>query len=147
MQWTQLYQQWASEIEKLSIESPKKAIPLLETRVRLAWLRERQEFIHLETLRMSSELSLGHRMDRSGSCMCQGISVWQQLNRPLSGLIVHQDSDLGVTFGDPAAHEDIYGSEEESNGDGDEGSLEYYGDINIDGNDGVVESIYPDIWG
>jgi len=41
----------------------------------LVWLGKKQELFRLESLRMSSELSLGHRMDRLGSCMCQGINA------------------------------------------------------------------------
>ena len=149
LRWIQLYLQWIPEIEKSSVESSKKAIMLLEMRVRLIWLRERQEFIRLESLRMARELALGHRMDSYSSCMCQGVSVWTELDRPRSGLIVHQDSNLGVTFGNPAAYGEVdVNNGENDNGEGSlEGSGEGYEDMDVADNDKVVESIYPDIWG
>ncbi|KAE9373791.1 hypothetical protein N431DRAFT_232470 [Stipitochalara longipes BDJ] len=110
LRWTQLYQKWAEDIAESGLESPKKGLLMLEMRVRMVWLKERQEFIRLETLRMAKELDLGHQL---GVCMCQGISVWVQLERPPIGLTVHRDSDLGITFSDPAANGDVEGGEED----------------------------------
>jgi hypothetical protein len=140
LRWTDLYQQWIEIVAKSSLELSKKGKLMLEMRVRLIWLNERQEFIRLETLRMAKELELGHQL---GVCMCQGVSVWVELKRPLSGLIVHRDSDSGVTFGDPAAHGDIDGGEKEV--EDSEGYTEE--DMDIDDDEGNVESVYPDIWG
>jgi hypothetical protein len=56
---------------------------------------------------------------------------------------VHRDSDSGVTFGDPAADGDIDGGEKEV--EHSEGYTE--DDMDIDDDEGNVESVYPDIWG
>jgi len=100
LRMTQLYKKWMQDIDESDLESPRKETLMLELKFRLYWLQERQEFIRLETSRMAREMEMGHRLD----CMCQSVSVWQQLARPPSGLMVHMDSDLGVTIGDPSAN-------------------------------------------
>ena len=64
------------------------------------------------------------------------ISVWAKLDRPRSGLIVHQYSNLGVTFGDPVAYEVVDDSDKEDDDSG--GRLEDYGDMDISADDGYL---------
>jgi hypothetical protein len=92
-------QAMASRYRRAGSQVTQEEVVELELKVRLCWLQERQEFIRLKTMRMAGEMDLGHQLN----CMCQGFSVWMQLERSLSGLLVQMDRNLGPTIGDPSA--------------------------------------------
>jgi hypothetical protein len=52
--------------------------------------------------------------------MCQRVSALEQLERPPIGLMVHMDSNLGITVGDPSVekHGEVEESDRDEDGDG-----------------------------